>query len=114
MPTRVNFVVRWTARVTSVAIAFVFLVFVFGEPRGSLQFSPRDWAGMLFLFGSIAAMVLAWKWEFPAALISLFALGAFAGVVHINRYGVLVILAIPNLLFLLDWKLRRLHSTPIL
>ena len=112
MSIRVNSVIRWTARVTAVAIAVVFLMFVLGEPRGSLRsISPRDWAGMLFLFGAIAAMVLAWKWEFPGALISLFALGAFAVVVHINRYGVLAILAIPNVLFLLDWTLRRLHST---
>ena len=114
MSTRVNSVVRWTARVTAVAIAVVFFMFVLGESRGSLRsISPRDWAGMLFLFGAIAAMVLAWKWELPAALISLFALGAFAAVVHINRYGVLAILAIPNVLFLLDWTLRRLHSTEI-
>ena len=68
---------------------------------------------MLLLFGGIVAMLLAWKWEFPAALISLFALGAFAAVVRIERYDVLAVIAIPNILFLLDWKLRRLHSTPI-
>lgn len=113
MSIRVDSVVRWTAWVTAVAVAVIFLIFVLGEPRGSLRFSPRDWAGMMFLFGAIAAMVLAWKWEFPAALISLFALGAFATVVHINRYDVLAILAIPNVLFLLDWTLRRLHSTEI-
>jgi hypothetical protein len=114
MSTRVNSVVRWTARVTAVAIAVVFLMFVVGEPKGPLPgIHSREGAGMLLLFGAIAAMVLAWKWEFPAALISLFALGAFAAVVHINRYGVLAILAIPNVLFLLDWTLRRLHSTEI-
>jgi hypothetical protein len=100
--------------VTAVAIALVFLMFVVGEPKGPLPgIHSREGAGMLFLFGAIAAMVLAWKWEFPAALISLFALGAFAAVVHINRYSVLAILAIPNVLFLLDWTLRRLHSTEI-
>lgn len=107
-------VVRWTARVTAVVIAAVFLAFVLGEPEGSLRaIHPREWAGMLLLFGAIAAMLLAWKWEFAAALISLFALAAFAAVVHMKRYDVLVIVAIPNLLFLLDWKLRRLHSMPI-
>ena len=107
-------VARWTARVTAVVIASVFLAFVLGEPRGSLWgIHPREWAGMLLLFGGIVAMLLAWKWEFPAALISLFALGAFAAVVRIERYDVLAVIAIPNILFLLDWKLRRLHSTPI-
>ena len=64
---------------------------------------------MVLLFGAVAAMLLAWKWEFSAAVISLFALGAFAAVVHMNRYDVLIILAIPNVLFLLDWTLRRLQ-----
>jgi uncharacterized membrane protein YoaT (DUF817 family) len=68
---------------------------------------------MVLLIGAIAAMLLAWRWEFPAALISLFALGAFAAVVHMRRYDVLAVAAIPNILFLLDWKLRHFHSGPI-
>jgi len=40
---------------------------------------------MLFVFGEVATMLLAWKWEFPAALISLFALGAFAAAVHMTH-----------------------------
>ena len=67
---------------------------------------------MVLLIGAIAAMLLAWIWEFPAALISIFALGGFARVVHMRRYDVLVVMAIPNILFLLDWKLRHLHSGP--
>jgi len=110
MSTKLNSVVRWTARVAALAIAAIFLMFVLGEPKGPLPgIHSREGAGMVYLFGAIVAMVLAWKWEFPAAVISLFALGAFAVVVHINRYGVLVILAIPNIMFLLDWTLRRLQ-----
>ena len=111
---KVNSVVRWTARVSALAISAVFLMFVLGEPKGPLPgIHSREWVGMVLLFGAVAAMVLAWKWEFPAALISLFALVSFAGVIHINRYDVLAILAIPNVLFLLDWTLRRLHSPEI-
>ena len=65
---------------------------------------------MALLFGAVLSMLLAWKWEFPAALISLAALVAFGAVVHMRRLDVLAIAAIPNLLFLLDWKLRRLHG----
>jgi hypothetical protein len=60
---------------------------------------------MVLLFGAVAAMLLAWRWEFPAALVSLFALGGFAAVVHMRRYDVLLIAASPNLFFLIDWKL---------
>jgi hypothetical protein len=99
-------VVRWAARVTAVLVAAVFLAFVVGEPAGSLRvLHPREWVGMVLLFGAVAGMLLAWKWEFPAALISLFALGAFAAVVHMQNHLVLAILATPNILFLVDWKL---------
>lgn len=63
---------------------------------------------MALLLGAIAGL-LAWERKFPAALISLFALEAFAAVVHMNRYDVLAVAVIPNVLFLLDWTLR--HST---
>lgn len=46
---------------------------------------------MVLLVGAIAAMLLAWKWEFPAALISLLALSAFTAVVHMRRYDVLAV-----------------------
>ncbi len=107
-------IVRWAARGTGLLVAALFLAFVVGEPSGSLRgIAVREWVGMLLLFGTIVAMVLAWKWEFPAALVSLCALGAFAGVVHMQNYMVLAIAALPSLLFLLDWKLRRTHSPRI-
>jgi hypothetical protein len=33
--------------------------------------------------------------------------------VHMNHYDVLLIAAIPSLLFLADWKLRRLHAAHV-
>jgi ABC-type antimicrobial peptide transport system permease subunit len=106
--------VRCTARLTALVIAAIFIAFLLGEPNGSLRvIQPREWAGMILLFAAMVAMLLAWKWEFPAALISLFALGAFAAIVHMNRYDVLAVCAIPNLLYLFDWTIRHLHSTPV-
>ena len=112
MSTILQLLVRWTARITAATIGVLFLAFVLGEPwgPGALRvLNARTWVAMVFLFAAIVAMLLAWKWEYPAALISIFALAAFAAVVHINRYDVLILVAIPNLLFLVDWKLRRLH-----
>ncbi|MGB7438574.1 MAG: hypothetical protein WBR26_18420 [Candidatus Acidiferrum sp.] len=104
-------IVRWTARISAVLIAVAFFAFAAGEPMGSFaSISLKDRIGMALLLGAIVSMVLAWKWELPAALVSLFALGAFTAVVHMNRYEVMVALVIPNLLFLMDWKLRRSHS----
>lgn len=105
-------IIRWAARGSALLIAAGFVAFALGEPPNSLgAIQPRDWVGMVLLLAVVVAMLLAWKWEFPAALFSMFALAAFAAVVHMQRYDVLLIAAVPNLLFLLDWKLRRLHST---
>ena len=112
MSSMISLIIRWIARLAAILIAATFFAFVVGEPVGSLRaIGPREWVGMVFLFGAIGAMLAAWKWEFPAALISVFCLAAFAAVVHMNRYDVLVVAAIPNLLFLLDWKLRRFHPS---
>jgi hypothetical protein len=114
MPLIICSIIRWAARGSAFLIAAGFLAFVIGEPVGSLRIIQfREWVGMVLLFGAVAAMGLAWMWEFPAALISLFALGGFAAVVHIHRYDLLIIAAIPNILFLLDWKLRHFRSTRI-
>jgi len=114
MPRIICSILRWAARGAGLFIAALFLAFIIGEPAGSLRVIQfREWVGMLLLFGAVAGMLLAWKWEFPAALISLFAMMAFAVVVHMQNYGVMAILAIPNILFLLDWKLRRAYSARI-
>jgi len=106
--------VRWAARATAILIAAGFFAFAIGEPSGSLEaIHAREWVGMVFLLGAVTAMLLAWKWEFPAALISIFALAAFAAIEHMQRYDVLLVAAVPNFLFLLDWKLRRIGHTPI-
>jgi len=64
---------------------------------------------MVPLLEAIAGMLLAWEWEYPATLISLFALETFAAVVHMNRDDLLAVAAIPDVLFLPDWTLW--HST---
>lgn len=105
-----NSIVRWAARVTAILLAVGFFAFALGEPMGTLRaIHFREWVGMVLLLGAIVAMLLAWKWEFPSALLSLFALAAFVAVTHMNSYGVILIAIIPDFLFLLDWKLRRLH-----
>jgi len=107
-------IIRWAARGSGLLIAAGFFVFALGEPVGSLRVIQfREWVGMVLLFGAVAGILLAWKWELPAALFSLCALGAFAAVVHMHNYEVLAFAAIPNILFLLDWKLRRSYRTRI-
>lgn len=114
MSNLLSWILRWTARVAALLIAAIFFAFLVAEPRGSLgAIGGWDWLGLALLFVCILAMLVAWKWELPAALVSLLALGTFAALVHMNHYDVLFIAAIPSLLFLADWKLRRLHAAHI-
>jgi hypothetical protein len=106
--------VRWAARISAIFIAATLLIFATGEPIGSLSVIPgREWAGIALLLSAILAMLVAWKWELPAALVSLFALIAFAAVVRLRSLEVLAIAMVPDVLFLLDWRLRHLHYSPL-
>ena len=101
---------RWAARVCSILILGSFLYFLAGEminPHSGPPSGFREWAGLVLTLTSIASLVVAWKWELTGAAISLATLAAFVCVVRMNRYEVVIIAAIPGLLFLLDWILRR-------
>ncbi len=103
-------VIRWTARCASILIALTFIAFVVGEvPNSTSLPNLRDWIGMTLLIAAILGLLCAWKWEFPAALISLFAIAGFVAATNMRRFDVVAIAVIPNLLFILDWKLRHSH-----
>jgi uncharacterized membrane protein len=104
---------RWVARGLAVVLTLVFVIFVLAEPLETFrEMHFRETAGMLFLLLAIVAMMLAWRWELPGALIALFALGAFAALSHVNRYHMLAVGASPSMLYLVDWKLRHLPGQP--
>ncbi len=107
-------VVRWSARVLTLLVTAVFLALVAGEPLESLRaIRVREWIGLTFLLVAVLMMLLAWEWEFPFAVISLFALAGFTVAAEIESYIVVGMLALPDLLYLLDWKLRRAAPSPI-
>ena len=108
MATYIRAIVRWSARLTTILIAGICVPFFLGAPVGPLRtLHLRDSAGMVLLGATVIAMLLAWKWEFPASLASLLALGGFAVVARLNHYNLIAVGAIPNVLYLLDWALRN-------
>ena len=101
---------RWAARGLSILVVGTFLYFLAGEminPHSAPPSGFREWAGIVLLITSIASLVVAWKWELPGAAISLASLVAFVSIIRVNSYNVVVIAAIPGLLFLLDWTVRH-------
>jgi hypothetical protein len=101
---------RWLARSAALLVAGAYLLLVAGEvltPHSGPPTHLREWAGIALLSAAVAGMMLAWKWELPGALISLASLAVFVPLVHMRRYDVVAIAAVPGILFLLDWALRK-------
>lgn len=102
--------IRWAARCAALLVAGAFLVLLSGEmlnPHSGPPSSFRDWAGIVLIFCSVAGMLLAWKWEFAGATVSLATLAAFFFVVRFSRYDIVAMAAVPGILFVGDWAVRR-------
>ena len=101
---------RWIARLSALLIAGGYALLVIGE-FANPHFGPPsmfvEWAGIALLTATCAGMLVAWRWELPGAILSLASLTAFTAVVHFRHHTVHVVLAIPGILFLADWLLRR-------
>jgi len=108
----VSLVVRWLARGVALLVAGTYLLLVSGEILSAHSGPPaqlREWAGMVLLACAMAALLLAWKWELPGALLSLATLAAFLVVARMHRSDTAMLAAAPGVLFLVDWILRRIH-----
>jgi hypothetical protein len=102
--------ITWAARILSLFVVGAFLFLLAGEfldPHSGPPTTFREWAGIVLFVGSVMSLLVAWKWELPGAVVSLVALITFVFVVRMRRFDIVVIAAIPGLLFLVDWFLRR-------
>lgn len=104
------FTTRWMARCAALLVAGAFLFVVSGEflyPHSGPPTHVREWAGIVLLIATIIAALLAWKWELPGALASLATLAVFVPTAGGRHYSVVAAIAIPGILFVLDWTLRH-------
>jgi hypothetical protein len=110
-------VLRWIARLSGLLIAGGYFLMVVGEftnPHSGPPSTFVEWTGIVLLTATCAGMLVAWRWELPGAILSLASLAAFTAVVHFRQHTVHLVLAVPGLLFLADWLLRRRHTqTPL-
>ena len=105
--------VRWAARGAALVVAGGFFMLVFGEiasPHSGPPTHLREYAGIALLTFVIIAMLSAWKWELPGALLSLVALAVWTYLVRMQRYDVVAVIAMPGILFIGDWLLRTRHG----
>jgi hypothetical protein len=106
-------IVRWSARLAALLVVGAFVFLLAGEIFNPHSGSPtrfREWAGIGLLLAVIVGMLMAWRWELLGALLSLVALAAFIPVVRMHQYEPIIVIAVPGVLFLSDWALRRSHG----
>jgi hypothetical protein len=115
-------IIRWTARVWSIAsLGFVLLMFVgsaLAEGFNPAQFALRDVVGLLFFpFGVCLGMILAWRWEGPGGAITVGSLLAFYAALRVMggrfpRGPWFALVAAPGVFFLVCWLLSRGPHAP--
>ena len=101
---------RWAPRFASLLLGGGFLLLLAGEivtPHSAPPASTREWTGIVLCSVACLAPLACWRWPAQGAAVSLAALSAFAAVVNFSRYDVLLVMAVPALLFLLDWVMGR-------
>ncbi len=107
-------IVRWIARIWSIASIGLILLFIIGE--GINPTAPSEWLGLLFFpFGISLGMLLAWRKEGLGGIIAAGSILIFYGV-HLATAGrfpkgwAWLAFAAPGFLFLLSWYLSRKTS----
>lgn len=104
-------VVRWLARVASVAAVLFVLAFAVGEGFAGASLSGTETAYLAIFLAGLLANLAAWRWEITGALIALVALFGLA-VLQLAAHGGLpgpwffALLGVPALCYLLARALR--------
>ncbi len=114
-------ILRWTARILSVACLLLLLAFAVGEDGIKLsRVALHEWVGLAFFpFGVAVGMLVGWWNEKLGGLISIVSLAAFyliyGGMVRGNMAmgWYFVLFTLPGFLFLLSGLMRSgLHKLP--
>ena len=103
-------VIRWLARLSGLLIAGIYIFFAVGEfttPNSGPSPTFPEGIGIVLLTATCAGMLVAWRWELTGAAISLMSLIGFALLIRMNHHGIVAVLAVPGVLYVLDWLLRR-------
>jgi hypothetical protein len=107
-------IIRWTARIISILIISLFLLFFIGESVTEHHPNAEPIAIINIVVGvlMIGGLVVAWKWEFLGGLISVI---GFIGVGIVNPRSftlpMMYLFLLPAILFLIcAWKSRSLRS----
>ncbi|MCI0410316.1 MAG: hypothetical protein L0191_17440 [Acidobacteria bacterium] len=106
-------VIRWIARIWSLASLGMLLFFLAGEEFHPERLTAPEWASLVFFpTGVTFGLVIAWRWEALGGAVTVTCLAAFYAVNgflgHVLSLGwAFVVLVVPGFLFFLSATLRR-------
>jgi|SRR5215469_263079 len=105
-------VLRWCARLSGLLIVGAYTLIVIGDLSNPRSPGPRhwiEWAGIVLMTLACLALLGAWRWELPGALISLAALAVIAVMIRGSTtfHRSLFIMSLPGILYCLDWLAHR-------
>jgi hypothetical protein len=103
---------RWTARLSAVIVAGAYAVLMIGEmatPHSGAPSTVLEWTGIALLTIAAGALLLVWKWELEAGLVSLAAVALHALMIpgSPQYHRALMVMATPGVLCCLDWFAQR-------
>lgn len=99
---------KWLARFSALALAGFFLFFAFSELRArSGPPQGSEWISLTLLAIACFAPIFAWKWELPAAIVSLSSLVLFVLVEQFSNLPVATLVAVPSILCAMDWTVHH-------
>ena len=114
------FLLRWSARLLSIASTAMLLLFLFGEPFEPSKIAGREWLAMIFFpLGIVVGFAVAWWNEglggtiTVASLLIFYLIFVFLFRDNLARGGWFLVFALPGFLFLASYAIsraRRLHQ----
>ena len=109
---------RWTARAIGTLLAALLLTFMIGEGYNPFTMKLADAVHTLFMpVAVVIGLLLAWKWELLGGALTVIGMAGFFALDFLKSGRLptgwlLYVLALPGLLYLLSWSLRRSRGMP--
>ncbi len=103
---------RWTARVLSLGVLGLILMFCIGERANPVTILAETPFATIFFFTSCVGLTLAWKWEGLGGLLVVGGMAAWKARVFdiwswVPTGPAFAVIAAPGVIFLAAWWLKR-------
>jgi hypothetical protein len=90
MPLKTNMesILKWTARIASIFVILMVLVMFIGEGGfNPFKLTTTELIMMIFFWGTVAGLAVAWRWQLTGGLISIACMMAFYAIEKIATGG---------------------------